>query len=532
MINMARMCCHHRGSQSSHALALFLLLVTSIALSSALVATSPNTPSSSSSSSLFNTIKTASVINPQTGKTSTPFDENNDDEEEGTKKKKSLVILLPQLGEFDSSEFCEQIIAVQDELTSNDITLKVIGIGETRAATEFCNFSGLSLDVLFVDPDASLHDALQLKRGPGWTLSDDISDGLLKFGLSTLPGGVPEDERLLRPTANAWLNYLAMCAGIGAPGTLKEILRGYFGDMSAPERFGSDDIVKAGFIEIGPGVGPVKIGPLTYSQWWGDEKGYQRPVELATVRLKNMVEVLTKWNTYVTNPTVIDRRGATYLFDENGKVLYEYQHKGVLTYSETMSRPLSFLTPYINKDKARNPLGFADTGGNADDNKSKRGRGILKPAGKAMGLLKPIFSYENKIQAQVLDVEDADAASARKEIEDAISQNDVVIYTYGLSPFSSEALGVLDEAGCSNYKKIELGLEWFLLGKEASAKRLELLKMTGQSSLPHVFIGGKHIGGLFTGTAEGGPGLAALKESGELQKMIEAASSREKESDE
>jgi hypothetical protein len=42
----------------------------------------------------------------------------------------------------------------------------------------------------------------------------------------------------------------AMCAGIGSPGTLQEILRGYFGDKKAPERFRDDDIVKAGFITI------------------------------------------------------------------------------------------------------------------------------------------------------------------------------------------------------------------------------------------------------------------------------------------
>ena len=42
----------------------------------------------------------------------------------------------------------------------------------------------------------------------------------------------------------------AMCAGIGAPGTLREILRGYFGDKKAPERFRDDDIVEAGFITI------------------------------------------------------------------------------------------------------------------------------------------------------------------------------------------------------------------------------------------------------------------------------------------
>ena len=64
--------------------------------------------------------------------------------------------------------------------------------------------------------------------------------------LSTLPGGAPSDEALLRPVFDAWVNYLAMCAGVGAPGT----------------------------------------GPLTLY-----EHGYQQPVDLVTVRLRGMVEV-------------------------------------------------------------------------------------------------------------------------------------------------------------------------------------------------------------------------------------------------
>jgi len=54
-----------------------------------------------------------------------------------------------------------------------------------------------------------------------------------------------------------------------------------------------------------------------------------------------------------------------------------------------------------------------------------------------------------------------------------------------------------------------------------STMRAELLEITGQSSLPHIFINGKHVGGLFTGSPDGSyPGLAGLKESGELQKMV------------
>ena len=151
-----------------------------------------------------------------------------------------------------------------------------------------------------------------------------------------------------------------------------------------------------------------------------------------------------------------------------------------------MPRPLSFLAPYIGEDVALNPLGLQDDGGGD----LVRGRGVLKPAGKLMQFLSFLFKLENKLQAKLLGAEDSDYAAAKDEIEEAISNNNIVVYTYGLSPFSSEALAVLDEAGLA-YKNVEVGLEWFLLGKEKSALRAELLEMTGQSSLPQVFIDGK-----------------------------------------
>jgi glutaredoxin len=131
-----------------------------------------------------------------------------------------------------------------------------------------------------------------------------------------------------------------------------------------------------------------------------------------------------------------------------------------------------------------------------------------------------LFKLENKLQAKALGADEGDFVAARKEIENTISSDKIVIYTYGLSPFSTEATAVLDEIG-AQYKEVKLGLEWFLLDKDKSTIRAELLEMTGQSSLPHVFIDGKHVGGLFTGNADGSsPGLAGLKESGELKKMI------------
>jgi glutaredoxin-related protein len=479
------------------------LFLTTTGLTSALV------------SPTYETIKRAQVIDPSTTTSDgrvmcSPISDNHN--------KKSLVILLPQLGEFDSSEYCEYLVAVQDQLSENNIDLSVIGIGDTstNCATRFSQFTGLPLEKLKIDPNATLHRKLDLHAGPNWDVPDGVSDEVLIFLLNQLPGGAPTTSTIdrLRPTARAWLNYLAMCAGIGAPGTLREILRGYFGDVRAPERFAEQDVVQAGFVTIGPGVGPVTLGPLSYSQWWQDERGYQRPVELATVRLKNMVEVLTNWDTYVSNPTTLDQRGATFLFSETGELLYEYRHKGVLTYSETMPRPLMFLAPYIGEDVAKNPLGLLDFDDAAETN--KHGRGLLKPAGKFMSFLKPLFALENKLQAQLLGADPEDFVAAKKEIEETIANNHVVVYTYGLSPFSTQAMALLRDASCIDAKQVELGSEWFLLGKEASTTRAALLEMTGQSSLPHVFIGGKHIGGIFSGE----PGLAALQESGKLREML------------
>ncbi len=459
----------------------------------------------------------ARVIDPRTGGLASPLDD--------VSGKRACVVLLPQLGDFDSVELSEQLVAVKDDLEEAGVALRVIGIGSTGAAERFSRFTGLPLDNLRVDPDGAVHKALQLHAGPGWSVPDGVPDALLKLLLATLPGGAPADEAKLRPVATAWLRYLAMCSGIASPGTLREILRGYLGDSSAPERLAPEEVVSAGPVSIGPGVGPVKLGPFRYTSSWADERGYQRPVELATVRLKAMVEALGNWDEYVgPEPLAIAQRGATYIFDADGVAEYEYAHRGVLTYSETMSRPLSFLSGLIGEARARNPLGLRD-----DDRPSSappvRGRGPLKAAGKAMGLLAPVFRAENQLQAEAVGADARERSEARQEVRRAIEQSPAVVYTYGLSPFSTEATALLDAAGAS-YEKVELGLEWFLLGKRASATRAELLEMTGQSSLPHVFIGGEHVGGLFTGPAGAPGGLAGLQESGDLDRMLVEAGSK------
>ncbi|PSN14050.1 hypothetical protein C7271_21985, partial [filamentous cyanobacterium CCP5] len=65
--------------------------------------------------------------------------------------------------------------------------------------------------------------------------------------------------------------------------------------------------------------------------------------ELATLRLRNMSEVLGHWRTYVPDDAYLTQRGATFLFDGQGRLLYEHRDKNILGFAENMSRPLEFL---------------------------------------------------------------------------------------------------------------------------------------------------------------------------------------------
>ena len=205
--------------------------------------------------------------------------------------RRRLVVLLSQLGDFDSLEYAQALVQALPRLEAAGIALLVIGIGDATGADRFCAYTGFPRALLQVDAEPVLHRQLGLYSG-----------------LQT-PGG-------------PWPGLLLMCAGIGSPGTLAEVFRGYSGDRRAPARLESPLFAVLG-------------------------RGYQRPFELATVRLRNMVEVLGRWRTYVPSDTHITQRGGTFLLEADDTLLYSYRDRGILGFSETMQRPLAFLDPYL-----------------------------------------------------------------------------------------------------------------------------------------------------------------------------------------
>jgi len=222
---------------------------------------------------------------------------------------KTLMLLWSQLGDFDNLEYAWWLKRESELVKAKGITVKAVGIGDRNSGLKFCEYTGFDPQHLYVDPTAELHRQLGLYRGL-----------TLKF-----PG--------LSAKNSAFMNLMIMCAGIGSPGTLSEVFRGYKGDRTAPQLIADERVVD-----------DTPLPAIKGSMFkLAGGSGFQRPFELATLRLRNMTEVLSNWNTYVPDPTYLTQRGATFLFAESGELLYEHRDRNILGFAADMSNPLSFL---------------------------------------------------------------------------------------------------------------------------------------------------------------------------------------------
>lgn len=218
----------------------------------------------------------------------------------GLESGRRLVVVWGQLGDFDSLEYAQALVPVLPQLERAGIALHAFAIGKASGAERFCHYTGFPRERLTMVGDNSLHRALGLYEG-------------------------------LASGAGPWPDLLLMCAGIGSPGTLAEVVRGYTGDRGAKARLS---------------------WPLF--RLAGSEAGL-RPFELATVRLQNMVEVLGRWRTYVPSDTYLTQRGGTFLLEADNGLAYGHRDRGILGFSATMDHPLQFLEPFLTAPESAHP---------------------------------------------------------------------------------------------------------------------------------------------------------------------------------
>tara|TARA_Y100001968_G_C19208192_1_gene643412 strand:- start:17 stop:742 length:726 start_codon:yes stop_codon:yes gene_type:complete len=222
-------------------------------------------------------------------------------------KRNRLIVFLGSFADFDSFEYCQQLSAQSSLLDKYSVDLIVVGIGSEKTKENFCQFNKIDKKNVFSVNNADLHHKLNLNRG-------------LEFPLPAL------------------MNLLIMCTGINSRGTIKEVIRGYWGDSEGDQIFSSDEIIK---------IGPISMFKGKMFDVFS-KKDVLRPFELATRRLINMIEILSNWSIYVPNPEFLTQRGATILINENDQVLYEFIAESLLGYSNNMNSPLSFIEDFLN----------------------------------------------------------------------------------------------------------------------------------------------------------------------------------------
>ena len=218
-------------------------------------------------------------------------------------KKYKLIVLLGLLGDFDSFEYAINLKNFINNKQNKNIDIFTIAIGNEIGKGKFCDFTGFPKKNLEVVFNNKIHEDLMVSKG-------------VDIGL----GG--------------WINTFIMLSGINSLKTIKEVIRGYTGDRNSKQIFYDEDYINL--------FNLVKFSGVIFKHSCGD--GYLRPFELATFRLKNMIEILKNWNDYILDNKHLPQRGATFLLNDKNQIIYEYFSSDILGYSPKMEDPLAFLS--------------------------------------------------------------------------------------------------------------------------------------------------------------------------------------------
>lgn len=209
-------------------------------------------------------------------------------------EKKTIVAFFTHTADFNSWEYAQKLRHYLPQIDDAGVGVVGVSLGTVDAAKDFCAETGFPLDSLFMDEDGAAYSALGFSNG--------------------FQPRLPGDKKL-----NPYLRLLPMLAGIGSPGTIQAVLKGYVGDPNANTDWISSamTIVDNKEFEI--------LG----------NKG-ARPLELATLRLQNMRQIVTKWNKLAPpNKELITQQGGTVVF-RGREPIYSFKDKGILVYTDVL----------------------------------------------------------------------------------------------------------------------------------------------------------------------------------------------------
>ena len=211
-----------------------------------------------------------------------------------------MVPFLTQFADFDSWELAQKLVDDIPELDANGVTLVAVGIGSVEAAKEFSLRTNFPLDRLYADETAAAYQALDFAPGFG------RAGGKLGW----------IGEKL--PFVNGYAKLLVMCAGLARPAP--------WARSSAAT---SDPNTGTRSSARGSNYDNPTIRKLMDATLGG---GYQRPFELATLRLTNMTEILSNWEDLApADDNLLVQRGGSLVF-QDGACVFRHNDAGILGY--------------------------------------------------------------------------------------------------------------------------------------------------------------------------------------------------------
>ena len=174
-----------------------------------------------------------------------------------------------------------------------------MGIGSAASARAFCDKTNFPMDKLYADETGAVRRVAVRAR-------------------VRARGGALGWLESAAPFVNGYAKLLVMCAGIGSPGTLAAVFGGYLGNKNADPIFKEGSNYDNAFIR---GAMDATLG-----------SGYQRPFELATLRLTNMTAILNEWDALApADDAMLVQRGGSFVF-EDGVERFRHDDAGILGY--------------------------------------------------------------------------------------------------------------------------------------------------------------------------------------------------------
>jgi len=205
----------------------------------------------------------------------------------------SLVVFLTHCGDLSSFEVAQQLVYYLPQLEEAKINLLAVSPGSSiSSAEEFCSLTKFPINKLYLDIDANFYSALDFEKG-------------------FLP-----DAKI-----SPYIKLLPMLVGIKSPGTISSVLKGYFGDRKSSSKWIRESL--------------KLVGQERFDVLGAD---YQRPFELATLRLQNAMDVVNNWSKLAPdNKELLTQLGGAYIFNSKGEVIYEHKDTGILSYVDIKS---------------------------------------------------------------------------------------------------------------------------------------------------------------------------------------------------